>query len=102
MTYRKIIDKVRRYYREREDKIKLDKYLKVHGSTHACPNCNMWEHEGNTIYTEIYDSQTDKRTCENCNHVWRSLFCPAGHVHIEGYEWKDEKFVRSNEECKLM
>jgi len=77
-----------------ENKLVKD-YLSRNGSTHACPKCNKWEHEGNTIYTEIYCDQTDKRTCTNCGYVWRSHFCPAGHAWFEGYTWNGEEFVKS-------
>lgn len=70
----------------------IQKYIHHHGATHACPKCNVWEHDGNRITTEYYDRETDKRTCGECGFIWRSFFCPAGHV------WDGENFVEDIDE----
>jgi len=81
-------------WQELEESDIREDFIRKNGATHACPKCNKWEHEGTIIYTEIYCDQTDKRTCTNCGYVWRSHFCPAGHVWLKGYEWNGEEFVK--------
>lgn len=88
-----MFEKLKLWWENRKSLKHEQNFVKKHGFTHACPSCNKWEHEGNTIYTEIYDEGTDKRTCKSCGYVWRSLFCPAGHAWLEGYEWDGKGFV---------
>lgn len=93
MIIKYIKNRIYKYRKDREKNI----YLRKHGSTHCCPKCKKWEHEGNLIYTEIYDDWTDKRTCSSCGYIWRSFFCPAGHYYLEQYVWDGEKFVEEVE-----
>lgn len=68
-------------------------FMHKYGATHACPDCEVWEHDGNLITTELYCQATDKRTCGECGFVWRSIFTPAGHTWLEEYTWNGEGFV---------
>lgn len=71
----------------------IAKFMHKYGATHACPQCEVWEHDGNHITTEYYCQSTDKRVCGECNFVWRSIFTPAGHTWLEGWTWDGERFV---------
>lgn len=72
----------------------IEDYMHKYGATHACPECKVWEHDGNHITTEYYCQATEKRVCGECGYVWRSVFTPAGHTWLEDYVWKGEEFVR--------
>lgn len=70
--------------KELADKGMKENYLKPHGgSDSACPKCNMWESQGNKIYTEALQDGSDKRTCCNCCHEWHAIFTPAGFIQID-------------------
>lgn len=62
-----------------------DNYLKEHGCDSCCPRCKRWESESNTIYTEVSepDDGTEKRTCTNCDYVWKTIFTPAGFIPVD-------------------
>lgn len=70
--------------KELADKGMKENYLKPHGgSDSACPKCNIWESQGNKIYTEALQDGSDKRTCSNCDHEWHAIFTPAGFIQID-------------------
>ena len=76
----------------------ISDFMHKYGATHACPQCEVWEHEGNLITTEYYCQSTDKRVCGECDFVFRSIFTPAGHTWLEGYTWEGDKFVEVDSE----
>jgi hypothetical protein len=57
-------------------------YLKIHGCDSCCTRCNVWESDGNKIYTEPSPDGTDLRTCTNCGYKWHAIFTPAGFIEI--------------------
>lgn len=64
------------------DKQLKKNYLKPNGGCDSCcPNCKVWESQGNVITTEPVDDW-DKRTCGVCNHVWAAIFTPAGFIQV--------------------
>ena len=52
------------------------------GCNSACPNCKEWEHQGNTITTELNSDDTGKRACGKCGYQWVCIFTPAGFIPI--------------------
>ena len=92
-----MLEKLKLWWENRKYSKHKENFIKKRGATHCCPKCNHWEHDGNIIYTEVYDDYTDKRTCTSCGFVWRSVFCPAGHAYLEGHVWDRDKFVVEGE-----
>ncbi|MGI4991011.1 hypothetical protein ACRXCV_00135 (plasmid) [Halobacteriovorax sp. GFR7] len=66
-------------------------YLDEHGCDSCCPNCEMWESDGNVINTEPLEDGTDQRTCTNCNHTWLAIFTPAGFIPLDDCKKTEHK-----------
>jgi hypothetical protein len=75
--------KVQHWLQQRKDKKRKDTYLKQHGCDSCCPECKVWESDGNDIVTVCQDDGSDVRTCGLCSYTWRAIFTPAGFIPID-------------------
>lgn len=74
--------KLHNWLQQRKDKKRKDTYLKQHGCDSCCPECRVWESDGNDIITEDQDDGSQLRTC-GCSVTWRTIFTPAGFIKVD-------------------